>query len=118
MGVCLYSLLAQNAKTIRLALTEMDKGHQLLWKPIRESYVDIIDGISRYLTNAIEKGLVQSHNVDLAAVMFFSFFYRSLVTYAFRGVERYYTMDRESITGYVDLFVHGLLPEVGDEKEA
>jgi AcrR family transcriptional regulator len=112
-GITLQMNMTSNAKMVKLITIEVNKHHPMIWKPIASSYLDSVDALSGYFYKAMEKGLIREINADIAAVMFFSFFYRNMMSYAFRKGDSLYQMDRGSIGKYVLLFVNGFL---GDER--
>jgi len=113
IGISLHKNMTSNAKMVKLITIEVSKHHPMIWKPIANSYLDSVDALAGYFYNAMKKGLIREINADIAAVMFFSFFYRNMMSYAFRKGDPLYQMDRGSIGKYVSLFVNGF---IGDER--
>jgi hypothetical protein len=64
--------------------------------------------LSGYFDRAAEKGLIRKVDSRMAALVFFSFFFRSMVMMTFLGKDVLMKMDGRAIRGFCSLFVEGL----------
>jgi len=61
-----------------------------------------------YFQNAQDKGLIRDIDTEVAAVVFFSFFFRSLIFRAFLGKDIFLDIDPSVIEKFVDIFLNGI----------
>ena len=61
-----------------------------------------------YFQNAQDKDQIRHIDPEIAAVVFFSFFFRSLIFHAFLGNDIYLNIDESVIEKFVDIFLNGI----------
>jgi len=61
-----------------------------------------------YFQNAQDKGLIRDIDTEVAAVVFFSFFFRSLIFRAFLGEDIFLDIDPSVIEKFVDILLNGI----------
>ncbi len=66
-----------------------------------------------YFQNAQNKGLIRDIDTEVAAVVFFSFYFRSLVFRAFLGKDVFLYIDESVIEEFVDIFLNGVAKRTG-----
>ena len=95
------------APIMKLGMTEVSRKPQL-WRRISPAPEAALELLSRYFERAAKKGLIRKVDPRLAATVFFSFFFRSMVMETFLGRDMLMVMDDEAIDGFCRLFVEGL----------
>jgi hypothetical protein len=107
-GFMLEGML-EKAPILKLGMTEASRRPEL-WKRISPAPETALEMLSRYFERAARKGLIRRVNAKLAATVFFSFFFRSMVMETFLGRDVFMKMDRRAINDFCRLFVEGLGP--------
>ena len=102
----LEGMLAK-APLMKLGMTEMHR-RPGMWKHISPAPTAAIEMLGRYFDRAGEKGLIRKVNSRLAATVFFSFFFRSMVMTTFLGRDMRFKLDEKAISGFCSLFLEGL----------
>jgi AcrR family transcriptional regulator len=97
------------AKTgiLKLVMLEAQRRPEL-WAQVSHAPLGVIGMLEEYFEKAKRKGLVRDVDQKIAAVAFFSFFFRSLVSQAFLGSDVFIEMDDKAIEGYAEMFAKGL----------
>jgi AcrR family transcriptional regulator len=103
--------IAQNmfAKAGLMKLVMLEAGRDPgLWKQVSHAPFEVIDMLAAYFEGAMRKGLVRRLDPEVAAVAFFSFFFRSMVSRAFLGEDVFIKMDDAAIEEFADIFARGV----------
>jgi AcrR family transcriptional regulator len=79
-----------------------------LWRQVSHAPFEVIGRLEGYFENARRRGLVRDVDPKVAAVAFFSFFFRSMVSRAFLGGDVFLDMDDAAIEGYAEMFAKGV----------
>ena len=95
------------APIMKLGMTEMSR-RPLIWKRVSPAPETALELLSRYFVLAVRKGLIRDVDPRLAATVFFSFFFRSMVMETFLGRDMLMVMDKKAISGFCRLFYEGL----------
>ena len=111
MSISLTEIMISNAKLARLIFMELENFPAQTQQFIFEAVKKITDSLSRYFTIASEKGLIGKVEAELAAVAFFSFFYRSMIDTAYRKRDPLVKINKSSIRQFVTLFVYGIMKD-------
>ena len=105
-GFMLEGMLSR-APLMKLGMTEIHR-RPAIWRHISPAPEMAIRLLSGYFDRAAEKGLIRRLDSRLAALVFFSFFFRSMVMTTFLGKDMLMKMDDRAIRGFCSLFVEGL----------
>ena len=106
-GGFMHEGMLEKAPIMKLGMTEMSRRPQL-WKRISPAPETALELLSRYFKKAARKGLIRKVDAKLAATVFFSFFFRSMVMETFLGRDVIMTVDNKAINDFCRLFVEGL----------
>lgn len=113
MGLSLAKYFILNANLTKLIMMELDNIPPALREYTSNAMFTILMSLRNYFSNAMEKGLIRRIDPHLAALVFYSFFYRNMLAHAFRKRDLLFRADRVSIRRFVILFVYGILKEEG-----
>ncbi len=111
VALAMHENMTSRAPLLKLIMTEA--AHRpALWSRACQAPLGILSKLEGYFTEAREGGLLRA-GVDprIAAVAFFSFFFRSLIATAFLGRDVFIDMDRGTIEGFVRMFLDGTRKE-------
>jgi AcrR family transcriptional regulator len=112
IGLTASRNMIARAKLMKLVMMEIDR-HPDLWQHVSHAPFEALGIFSRYFKKATAKGTVRDVDPEFAALVFFSFFFRSLVTHAFMGEDVMMRMDEDTIGKFTDIFVHGIAQRGG-----
>lgn len=107
IGQYMFENMIARAKLMKILHTEASTNPHLFDR-ISAAPFGILEKLTEYFTKAQEMGLVRDINPYLAAVTFFSFFFRSLVVHAFLGRDIFLEIDNQVISDFAALFVNGI----------
>jgi len=107
IGNFMLAGMLEKAPLLKLGMTEMQRRPRL-WNRIAPAPRTAIELLTGYFDEAARAGLIRNVDSRLAAVVFFSFFFRSFVMTTFLGKDMFITMDRKAIRDFCSLFVEGL----------
>ena len=108
VGVWMHQNMSRNSALLKILIVEVSNQPEIFEILGRVPFL-AIDHLSTFFEKAKEKGLVREDvDTDLAALMFFSFMFRSLVAKAFIGEDVFVEMSEDTIRGLAHLTVNGL----------
>jgi len=107
IGSFMLEGMLEKAPLMKLGMTEMHR-RPAMWKHISPAPVAALDLLEGYFDRAARKGLIRKVDSRLAATVFFSFFFRSMVMTTFLGKDMLMKMDEDAINGFCSLFAEGL----------
>jgi AcrR family transcriptional regulator len=99
--------MLEKSQIMKLGMTEMHRRPRL-WRRIAPAPDAALKALSDYFDRAAEKGLIRKVESRLAAITFFSFFFRSMVMTTFLGRDMLMKMDEDAIFDFCSMFVEGL----------
>ena len=105
-GFMLEGMLAK-APLMKLGMTEMQR-RPAVWRHMSPAPAAVIRSLGGYFDRAARKGLIRKVDSRLAAMVFFSFFFRSMVMTTFLGKDMLMRLDDKAIRDFCALFVKGL----------
>lgn len=106
-GAFMMAGMLEKAPIMKLGMTEMRR-RPAMWRHISPAPVAAIALLGGYFDRAAEKGLIRKVDSELAAIVFFSFFFRSMVMAAFLGKDPLLVIDKKAIKRFCTLFFEGL----------
>ena len=107
-GLQILPAMFRRAPFLRLVMVEA-ANRPAVWKHMAKAPAGIISSITGFFASAKKKGLLrQDVDPDVAALMFFSFFFRSMILRSFLGEDVFSKMDRRTINGFVRHFLYGI----------
>jgi AcrR family transcriptional regulator len=106
-GAFMLEGMRQKAPIMKLGMTEVSRRPQI-WKRVSPAPETALELLSRYFERAAQKGLVRKVDPRMAATVFFSFFFRSMVMETFLGKDMLMNLDDRAIGDFCRLFVEGL----------
>ena len=109
-GERIHHEMVSRAKLVKIAMVETSKDPRL-WDSMNHVPSLILDKLTRYFGEAKEAGYIRDVNSELAAVTFFSFFFRSMVATAFLGHDVFIKMGQETIREFAGIMARGLVVE-------
>jgi AcrR family transcriptional regulator len=107
IGRYMLAGMVEKAPIIRLGMTEMHRRPRM-WRRIAPAPRTAIELLTGYFDDAARAGLIRKVDSRMAAIIFFSFFFRSFVMTAFLGKDMFITMDGKAIRDFCSMFVEGL----------
>lgn len=107
IGSFMLAGMLEKAPLLKLGMTEMHRRPRM-WRRIAPAPRTAIELLTGYFDEAARAGLIRKVDSKMAAITFFSFFFRSFVMTAFLGKDMFITMDEKAIRGFCLLFVEGL----------
>jgi AcrR family transcriptional regulator len=113
IGLSLAKYLISSANITRLIMLELDVIPQDLRSYTSNAMYSILTSLKNYFAKAVEKGLISKIDPHLAAVAFYSFFYRIMLSYAFRQRDLLLRFDNVSVRRFVILFAYGIRKDEG-----
>lgn len=105
-GFMLEGMLAK-APLVKLGMTEMQR-RPAIWRHVSPAPATAVGALEGYFDRAAQKGLIRKVDSRLAAMVFFSFFFRSMVMTTFLGKDMLMKMDEKAIHDFCSLFAEGL----------
>jgi AcrR family transcriptional regulator len=106
-GTFMLEGMLQKAPIMKLGMTQMHR-RPALWKHISPAPETALELLQGYFDRASRKGLLRKVDSRLAATVFFSFFFRSMVMETFLGKDMLMEMDEKAIRDFCSMFVEGL----------
>ncbi|MBM4248223.1 MAG: TetR/AcrR family transcriptional regulator [Euryarchaeota archaeon] len=107
IGSFMLAGMLEKAPILKLGMTEMHRRPRM-WRRIEPAPRAAIELLSGYFEEAAREGLIRKVDPRMAAMVFFSFFFRSFVMTAFLGKDMFITMDDRAIRAFCSMFVEGL----------
>jgi AcrR family transcriptional regulator len=108
MGMFITIGVTENSKYFKLMISEVTRRPKL-WEKVSPAPMFVVSLLTGYFDKAKARGLVRKDlDTLVAAVGFFSFFFRTLVTTAFLGKDVFIDMNQENIHKFAELFVKGI----------
>jgi len=99
--------MLQKAPIMKLGMTEMHR-RPAMWTHISPAPKAALELLKGYFDRAFEMGLIRKVDSRLAATVFFSFFFRSMVMTTFLGKDMFMKMDDRAIHDFCSMFFGGL----------
>lgn len=99
--------MVARAKLVKIIMMEASKDPEI-WEHVSKTPFQIIGHITRYFEMSKARGRMRDVDPHLAAIGFFSFFFRTMIANAFLGTDVFIEMDADNIGGFVDMFVNGI----------
>lgn len=109
-GERIHHEMVSRSKLVKIAMVEASKDPRV-WDSIGHVPFQVLGMLTRYFDEAKEAGYIRDVNSQLAAVTFFSFFFRSMVATAFLGQDVFIKMGQETIREFAGLMARGLVVE-------
>jgi AcrR family transcriptional regulator len=108
VGTRITREMVSRAKLVKIIMVEAATDPEV-WESIHETPFAILAKITGYFEEAKERGYLR-REVDphVAAIGFFSFFFRTLIANAFLGRDVFIEMDEDTIRRFVDMYVNGI----------
>jgi AcrR family transcriptional regulator len=106
-GTFMLEGMLRKAPILKLGMTEMHR-RPALWKHISPAPETALELLQGYFDRAARKGLIRKVDSRLAATVFFSFFFRSMVMTTFLGRDMLLKMDEKAIHDFCSMFFEGL----------
>jgi AcrR family transcriptional regulator len=106
-GIFMLEGMLQKAPIMKLGMTEMHR-RPALWKHISPAPQTALALLQGYFDNAARRGLIRKVDSRLAATVFFSFFFRSMVMTTFLGKDMFLKMDDKAVRDFCSMFFEGL----------
>ena len=108
VGMWMNMNMYENSALLKILIVEVSSQPEIFEILGRIPFL-AIDRLSSFLEASKKKGYVRADvDTDLAALIFFSFMFRSLVAKAFIGKDVFIEMSEETIRGLADLTVNGI----------
>ncbi len=108
VGVWMHQNMHQNSALLKILIVEVGSQPEIFEILGRIPFL-AIDRLSIFFEESKKKGLVRKDvDTDLAALVFFSFMFRSLVAEAFIGEDVFIEMSEDTIRGLARLTVNGI----------
>ena len=108
VGMWMYQNMHQNSALLKILVMEVNSQPEI-FKILGRIPFLAIDRLSKFFEESKKKGLVREDvDTDLAALIFFSFMFRSLVAKAFIGEDVFIEMSEDTIRGLAQLTVNGI----------
>lgn len=109
-GERIHHEMVSRAKLVKIAMVETGKDPRM-WDSIGQVPFLVLGKLIRYFEEAKEAGYIRDVNCELAAVTFFSFFFRSMIATAFLGQDVFIKMGQETIREFAGIMARGLVAE-------
>ena len=106
-GTYMLKGMLSKAPIMKLCMTETVRRPQM-WRRISPAPKMALKLLTGYFEGAIEAGLIRRVDPRMAAIAFFSFFFRSMVMTTFLGKDMFLKMDDRAIHDFCSMFVEGL----------
>ncbi len=103
--------MAERGKLVKIIMMEATKDPEV-WEHVSKTPFMVIGYVTRYFKEARGRGKIRDVDPYVAAIAFFSFFFRTMIANAFLGRDVFLEMDEGSIGEIVDIFVNGIRAEV------
>jgi hypothetical protein len=101
----------ERGRLVKIIMMEATKDPEV-WEHVSKTPFQIIGYITRYFEMSKAQGRMRDVDPYLAAIAFFSFFFRTMIANAFLGKDVFLEMDEATIDGFVDVFLDGIRAEV------
>jgi hypothetical protein len=103
--------MVERGRLVKIIMMEATKDPEV-WEHVSKTPFQIIGYITRYFEQSKAAGRMRDVDPYLAAIAFFSFFFRTMIANAFLGKDVFLEMDEGSIGAFVDIFMNGVRAEV------
>lgn len=111
VGERMHHEMVARSRLVKIVMMEASKDPSV-WGSVCAAPFSVLGKLERYFSEAREAGLVRDVDPELAAVAFFSFFFRSMVATAFLGRDVFIKMGGGTIRDFARIMAQGLAPEV------
>ncbi len=110
-GERMHHEMISRAKLIKIMMVEASKDPEV-WGRVSQAPYQVLAKYTEYFQEAKRAGHIRDVDPELAAVAFFSFFFRSMIATAFLGRDVFLKMGQGNIREYARIIARGLAPEV------
>ncbi len=110
-GERMHHEMISRAKLIKIVMVEASKDPEV-WGQVSQAPYQVLAKYTKYFQEAKLAGHIRDVDPELAAVAFFSFFFRSMIATAFLGRDVFLKMGQGNIREYARIIARGLAPEV------
>jgi len=111
VGREMYSNMTSRTALFKLIMTEVSRDPSK-WAAVSHAPFGVLSKLEGYFEEANRLGMARNVDPHLAAVAFFSFFFRALVATSFLGRDVFIDVDDGAVEGFVRIFVNGVQTEV------
>jgi AcrR family transcriptional regulator len=110
-GMRMSREMVERGKLVKIIMMEATKDPEV-WEHVSKTPFMVIGYVTRYFEEARDRGKIRDVDPYVAAIAFFSFFFRTMIANAFLGRDVFIEMDEGSIGAMVDIFINGIKAEV------
>ncbi len=110
-GERMHHEMISRSKLIKIIMVEATKDPEV-WGQVSQAPYQVLAKYTKYFQEAKRAGHIRDVDPELAAVAFFSFFFRSMIATAFLGRDVFLKMGQGNIREYARIIARGLAPEV------
>ena len=110
VGRAMYSNMTSRTALFKLIMTEVTRDPSK-WAAVSHAPFGVLSKLEGYFEEARRLGMARDVEPHLAAVAFFSFFFRALVATSFLGRDVFIDADDGAVEGFVRIFVNGIQRE-------
>jgi AcrR family transcriptional regulator len=110
LGEQMIHNMREKAQLVKIIMMETSRNPDI-WDHVSSAPFQVLGRISQYFEEAQLKGTIRSVDPELAALAFFSFFFRSMISTAFLGSDIFIEMDQRAIAQFTNIIVNGLRVE-------
>lgn len=107
IGITMGENMIERSKLMKIMLMETSK-HPEAFNKISNVPFRALEILIEYFDNAKEKGLIKDIDDEIAAINFFSFFFRIMVASAFLDDDPFMELNRKNVRKFVEIFVDGI----------
>lgn len=110
LGEQMIHHMRAKAPLVKIMMMETSRNPEI-WDHISGAPFQVLGRLSQYFEEAQRQGTIRSVDPELAALAFFSFFFRSMTATAFLGSDIFVEMDHRTIAQFTNIIVNGLREE-------
>jgi AcrR family transcriptional regulator len=107
LGEQMIQHMSAKAQLVKIIMMETSRDPEI-WDHVASAPFQVVGRLSQYFEEAQQRGVIRSVDPELAALAFFSFFFRSMVATAFLGSDVFVEMDHRTIAQFTNIIVNGL----------
>ncbi|MEA1993667.1 MAG: TetR/AcrR family transcriptional regulator [Euryarchaeota archaeon] len=106
IGMFVFKNMVPRAKFMKIVMVETSRNPEV-FEHISSAPFEVLGKLIEYFSQAKSKGLLRNIDPNIAAIAFFSFFFRSVIAKGFLGEDVFMEMNQDSIQKFVEIFVNG-----------
>lgn len=107
IGLEMGGNMIERSNLIKVMLMETEN-HPGVFRNMSHIPFKVLEFLIEYFERAKEKSLLKDINAEMAAITFYSFFFRIMVVNAFLNHDPFMDFDKDSVENFVKIFVNGL----------